>query len=60
VRACLQFLGMNEGVEIHHVADLPARTGLGKRHLFSELIPSQGRYLFGFGGPVLYEHGVVG
>ena len=26
VRGCLQFLGMEEGVEIHHVADLPART----------------------------------
>jgi D-glycero-alpha-D-manno-heptose-7-phosphate kinase len=35
VRACLQFLGMNEGVEIHHVADLPARTGLGTSSAFT-------------------------
>jgi D-glycero-alpha-D-manno-heptose-7-phosphate kinase len=26
---------MNEGVEIHHVADLPARTGLGKSSAFT-------------------------
>ncbi len=35
VRACLQFLAMNEGVEIHHVADLPARTGLGTSSAFT-------------------------
>jgi D-glycero-alpha-D-manno-heptose-7-phosphate kinase len=35
VRACLQFLGMNDGVEIHHVADLPARTGLGTSSAFT-------------------------
>jgi D-glycero-alpha-D-manno-heptose-7-phosphate kinase len=35
VRACLQFLGMDEGVEIHHVADLPARTGLGTSSAFT-------------------------
>jgi D-glycero-alpha-D-manno-heptose-7-phosphate kinase len=35
VRACLQFLGINEGVEIHHVADLPARTGLGTSSAFT-------------------------
>jgi D-glycero-alpha-D-manno-heptose-7-phosphate kinase len=35
VRACLQFLGMEEGVEIHHVADLPARTGLGTSSAFT-------------------------
>ncbi len=28
-RACLQFLGIERGVEIHYVNDLPARTGLG-------------------------------
>ena len=27
VRECLQFLQISGGVEIHHVADLPARTG---------------------------------
>src|ERR1700677_1800113 len=35
VRACLQFRGINEGVEIHHVADLPARTGLGTSSAFT-------------------------
>ena len=35
VRACLQFLGMLEGVEIQHVADLPARTGLGTSSAFT-------------------------
>jgi len=34
-RACLQHLGVNEGVEIHHVADLPARTGLGTSSAFT-------------------------
>jgi D-glycero-alpha-D-manno-heptose-7-phosphate kinase len=35
VRACLEFLGVDEGVEIHHVADLPARTGLGTSSAFT-------------------------
>jgi D-glycero-alpha-D-manno-heptose-7-phosphate kinase len=35
VRGCLQFLGIGEGVEIHHVADLPARTGLGTSSAFT-------------------------
>src|SRR5215475_11739599 len=35
VRACLQFMGMDEGMEIHHVADLPARTGLGTSSAFT-------------------------
>jgi D-glycero-alpha-D-manno-heptose-7-phosphate kinase len=35
VRACLQFMGMDEGVEIHHVADLPARSGLGTSSAFT-------------------------
>ena len=34
-RGCLQFLGMDGGVEIHHVADLPARTGLGTSSAFT-------------------------
>ena len=34
VRGCLQYLGVTEGVEIHHVADLPARTGLGTSSAF--------------------------
>jgi len=35
VRGCLQFLGIEEGIEIHHVADLPARTGLGTSSAFT-------------------------
>jgi len=35
VRACLQLLEINEGFEIHHVADLPARTGLGTSSAFT-------------------------
>ena len=35
VRGCLQYLGIDEGVEIHHVADLPARTGLGTSSAFT-------------------------
>jgi D-glycero-alpha-D-manno-heptose-7-phosphate kinase len=34
-RACLQYLKIEEGVEIHHVADLPARTGLGTSSAFT-------------------------
>src|ERR1700728_3610695 len=29
VRGCLQFMDIEEGIEIQHIADLPARTGLG-------------------------------
>jgi len=35
VRGCLQFMGMDEGIEIHHVADLPARAGLGTSSAFT-------------------------
>src|SRR5712671_4143023 len=35
VRECLRFLGIEEGMEIHHVADLPARTGLGTSSAFT-------------------------
>src|SRR5436190_16871700 len=35
VRGCLQFMGIKEGVEIHHIADLPARTGLGTSSAFT-------------------------
>lgn len=35
VRGCLQYLGIEDGVEIHHVADLPARTGLGTSSAFT-------------------------
>jgi D-glycero-alpha-D-manno-heptose-7-phosphate kinase len=35
VRECLRFLGIEAGVEVHHVADLPARTGLGTSSAFT-------------------------
>jgi D-glycero-alpha-D-manno-heptose-7-phosphate kinase len=35
VRGCLQLLNIRDGVEIHHVADLPARTGLGTSSAFT-------------------------
>jgi len=35
VRECLHYLGIQDGVEIHHVADLPARTGLGTSSAFT-------------------------
>ena len=35
VRACLQFMKIEEGVEVHHVADFPARTGLGTSSAFT-------------------------
>lgn len=35
VRGCLKFLGVEEGVEIHHIADLPARAGLGTSSAFT-------------------------
>jgi D-glycero-alpha-D-manno-heptose-7-phosphate kinase len=35
VRGCLKFMNMEDGVEIHHVADLPARTGLGTSSAFT-------------------------
>jgi D-glycero-alpha-D-manno-heptose-7-phosphate kinase len=35
VRACLEFMGIEDGIEIHHVADLPARVGLGTSSAFT-------------------------
>jgi D-glycero-alpha-D-manno-heptose-7-phosphate kinase len=35
VRACLSYLGIEEGIEINHIADLPARTGLGTSSAFT-------------------------
>lgn len=35
VRATLQFMGITDGVEIHHDGDLPARTGLGSSSSFT-------------------------
>src|SRR5262245_47930850 len=34
IRACFQKVGINEGAELHHMADLPARTGLGSSSTF--------------------------
>ncbi|PIQ96171.1 MAG: kinase [Nitrospinae bacterium CG11_big_fil_rev_8_21_14_0_20_56_8] len=35
VRATLEFMGIKEGLEIHHDGDLPARTGLGSSSAFT-------------------------
>jgi D-glycero-alpha-D-manno-heptose-7-phosphate kinase len=35
VREVLEFLGITEGIELHHQGDLPARTGLGSSSAFS-------------------------
>jgi D-glycero-alpha-D-manno-heptose-7-phosphate kinase len=35
VRACLGFVGMNDGVAIHHDGDLPANSGLGSSSAFT-------------------------
>jgi D-glycero-alpha-D-manno-heptose-7-phosphate kinase len=34
IRACLQKVGIEDGIELHHMADLPARTGLGSSSSF--------------------------
>ncbi len=34
-RACLQFMGIKEGLEIHYDGDLPARSGLGSSSAFT-------------------------
>ena len=34
-RECLRFMGVRDGVEIHHDGDLPARTGLGSSSSFT-------------------------
>ena len=35
VRACLRFMKIEKGVEIHHDGDLPARTGIGSSSAFT-------------------------
>src|SRR5258708_27482082 len=35
VRACLNFVGMHDGIAIHHDGDLPARAGLGSSSAFT-------------------------
>ncbi len=35
VRECLKYMQMTEGLDIHHFADLPARTGLGSSSSFT-------------------------
>src|SRR5262245_29154525 len=49
IRACFQKVGINEGAELHHMADLPARTGLGSSSSFvvamlQSLYAYQGRF----------------
>lgn len=35
VRGCLQYMGIDEGFEINHAGDLPARSGLGSSSAFT-------------------------
>lgn len=35
VRACLQYLGTDQGLEVSHLGDLPARSGLGSSSAFT-------------------------
>lgn len=35
VRSCLKYLGIKDGIEIHHTGDLPARSGLGSSSSFT-------------------------
>jgi len=35
VKACMQFMNIDDGVEIHHDGDLPARTGMGSSSAFT-------------------------
>ena len=35
VRACLKFMDIEKGIEVHHDGDLPAKTGLGSSSSFS-------------------------
>jgi D-glycero-alpha-D-manno-heptose-7-phosphate kinase len=35
VRGCLQFLKLDDGIEIHHDGDLPARSGIGSSSSFT-------------------------
>jgi D-glycero-alpha-D-manno-heptose-7-phosphate kinase len=35
VRGCLEFLDINDGLEIHHDGDLPARSGIGSSSTFT-------------------------
>lgn len=35
VRACLKYLDIENGIEIHHTGDLPARSGLGSSSTFT-------------------------
>ena len=35
VRACLQYLGVDQGFEVNHCGDLPARSGLGSSSAFT-------------------------
>src|SRR5258708_36602138 len=35
VRACLQYVGIDQGFEVNHAGDLPARAGLGSSSAFT-------------------------
>jgi len=49
IRACFEKAGIDQGAELHHMADLPARTGLGSSSTFvvamlQAMYAYQGRY----------------
>lgn len=50
IRGCLQYMGVDEGFEVNHAGDLPARSGLGSSSAFTvgmlhALHALQGRYV---------------
>ena len=57
VRGCLEHMGVEEGVEIHHVADLPARTGLGTSSAFTVGLLLG---LYGLKGQMRSKHALAG
>lgn len=53
VRAILNFLQVDHGIEIHHDADLPARSGLGSSSSFTVGLLHA---LYGLGGKMMSKH----
>lgn len=50
VRACLRFMDLTEGIEIHTMSDLPAQTGLGSSSSFTVGLLNA---LYGYKGKVM-------
>lgn len=55
-RECLRFSGLEEGVEIHYISDLPARTGLGSS---SSATVGLLQALYGFKGQMVAQERVA-